>query len=777
MLPTDIKYKDIVLIGGGHAHAIVVKMWGMRPVPGVRLTLISKDPATPYSGMLPGLVAGHYDIQQTHIDLYRLCSWANVRFICASVTSLNTVEKCISLAQRPDINYDILSINTGSTPNIAHTSGAAEFATAVKPVSQFYRQWQQLQQKMQAATKVLNIALVGAGAGGFELIMAMQHASKAQCKYADKAGQQPHQFHWIISGDTVLRGHNKAVQAQALRQCQRAGIKVHFNFLVDRVSADAIVGKTPANGETNSLAVDEVIWCTAAAAAVWPAKAGLALDEQGFIAIEDTLQCCSDPDIFAAGDVATQINSPRPKAGVFAVRQGPVLFANLTRAILQKPLQQHRPQHKFLSILACGDKQAIASRGAISMTGNWVWRLKDKIDQQFMNKFNQLPDKPAMSLKPCDPILLDKPVDFLTQLLGSDNSDSEKMRCGGCGAKVGSDILSETLHKVTTDIPVCHREDVIIGLEAPDDAAVISTQGQALAQSVDQFRSIIDDPYLFARIATNHALSDLHAMASQAQSALSIVAMPFAGEAIQKRELYQLMYGVIEELNRAGCTLTGGHTSEALELSLGLTVNGLVNPEALKTKRGVNIGQQLIITKPIGTGVIMAAHMQAKATGEAVQQCIETMLSSNGEAATILTGFGCTAMTDLTGFGLIGHLLEMLKSSQLQCNLLLEKIPTITGAQQLSDLGFSSSLLEKNIAARRAIKDEQHWRKLPQYPLLFDPQTSGGLLAWVDQDQAIACIEALQVAGYSSACIIGEAVADTADPAMLNLKTYINLSH
>ncbi|MCJ8299082.1 MAG: selenide, water dikinase SelD, partial [Pseudomonadales bacterium] len=733
MLQTDIKYKDIVLIGGGHAHAIVVKMWGMRPTPGVRLTLISKDIATPYSGMLPGLVAGHYDIQQTHIDLFKLCSWANVRFVCASVSALNTADKCISLTGRPDINYDILSINTGSTPNIYQTSGAAEFATGVKPVSEFYQKWLQLQQKLQQASQVLNIALVGAGAGGFELIMAMQHAYK---KHSLQSDQLAHQFHWIVSGEQVLSGHNKNVQAQALQQCQRAGIKVHFNFLVKQVKTDAIIGENPATGKNHVLAVDEVIWCTAAAAATWPAKAGLALDEQGFFAIEDTLQCCSDPDIFAAGDVATQINSPRPKAGVFAVRQGPVLFKNLSRAILQKPLQQHKPQLKFLSLLACGGQRAIASRGVLCIAGNWVWRWKNKIDRQFMDKFNQLPDKPAMSVKSCDPILLDKPVTFLAQFLNPADSDSEKMRCGGCGAKVGGDILSQTLNKVTTDIPVYQRADIIIGLESPDDAAVISTNGQALAQSVDQFRSIIDDPYLFARIATNHALSDLYAMASQAQSALSIVAMPFAGEDIQKRELYQLMYGVIEELNRAGCTLTGGHTSEALELSLGLAVNGLVNPDTLKTKRGVNVGQQLIITKPIGTGVIMAAHMQAKANGNAVQQCLDTMLSSNGAAANILANFGCTAMTDLTGFGLIGHLLEMLKSSELQCNLSPEKIPVIAGAQQLSDRGFSSSLLEKNIAARRALKDEPRWRELAKYPLLFDPQTSGGLLAWVDIDQA-----------------------------------------
>ena len=740
---SDTKYRDIVLIGGGHAHALVVKMWGMRPLPGVRLTLISNAVDTPYSGMLPGLISGEYRIEETHIDLFKLCSWAGVRFICAKVTQLNCQQKSISLQQRPAIEYDIVSINTGSTPDIAETAGAAEYACAVKPISQFYQQWQQLLVRMQQADQPLQIAMVGAGAGGFELICAMHSAWQKN----QSAEQQAHKFHWVVAGKRILSGHNERVQKQAIDYCQKMHIDIHYEFKVEKVTLDSIISKATVNTTSSkTLRTDMVIWCTGVSPAKWPGTAGLALDERGFIAVDDCLRSLSHPEVFAAGDVATQVASPRPKAGVFAVRQAPVLFDNLCRAILQRPLKKHRPQQHFLSLLATGNQQAIASRGPWCISGHFIWRIKDHIDRTFMRKLNVLPERPSMKIQACSPVLLDK------------DHQHDTMRCGGCGAKIASSILSNTLKKVTTDLPLYARDDIIIGLESPDDAAIISTAGKALAQSVDQFRSIIDDPYLFAKIATNHALSDLHAMACDPQSALSMVAMPFAGSQIQKRELYQLSYGIIETLNQAQCTLIGGHTSEATELSLGLTVNGLVDIQTLKTKTGISAGQRLILTKPIGTGVIMAAHMQAIAPGAIVQQCLHNMLQSNRDAATILKRYQVSAMTDLTGFGLIGHLLEMLRDSSLECHINIAAIPLLMGASDLSRQGIASSLYTKNLEASVAIANIEHWQQHPVYPLLFDPQTSGGLLAWVNADVVEQCLSQLQAEGYHSAAVIAQAL-------------------
>jgi selenide,water dikinase len=450
------------------------------------------------------------------------------------------------------------------------------------------------------------------------------------------------------------------------------------------------------------------------------------------------------------GDVATQINYPRPKAGVFAVRQGPTLYKNLCRIILKKPLKAHRPQAQFLSLLATGNKHAIASKGGLFLKGDWVWKWKNHIDNKFMNMLKQFPSMKSKHNITVDPVLLDEYTTNLSKHNSTQNSSTEIMRCGGCGAKVSSNVLSSTLKKVTQDIQVITREDVLIGLDSPDDAAVIDTHNQALAQSVDQFRSLIDDPYLFARIATNHSLSDLHAMASTPQSALSIVAMPHASDVILQRELYQLTYGVIEELNKAGCSLTGGHTSEAAELSLGLCVNGLVDKNSIKTKTGIKKDERLIITKPLGTGVIMAAHMQQKADGDDVLSCLNTMLQSNQQAGQIFKRFQCSAMTDITGFGLIGHLLETLKGSDYLCHIDLSKIPLLPGALALSKQGIKSTLFDKNAQAQQYIDNYDQHKKHDAYALLFDPQTSGGLMAWVANEHSTDCIQALKKAGYEA---------------------------
>ena len=732
-------YKDIVLIGGGHAHAIVIKMWGMRPIPGVRLTLISSTVDTPYSGMLPGLVSGHYSFEQTHIDLFTLCSWAGVRFICAEVTNLKAEQKSIELHNRPNIEYDFVSINTGSTPNINQTPGAAQFATGVKPISQFYQKWLSLKDKLASTQQPLKIALVGAGAGGFELLLAMHHRAK------QLNANNSHEFHWIVSGKNVLVGHNQKVQQQAIELCKARNIKVHFNFNVAQVTAQSLISNST---QALTIPIDEVIWCTAASPAKWPEKAGLDITDHGFIAIDDQLRSTSHQDIFAVGDVATQIANPRPKAGVFAVRQGPVLFKNLRRAILQKPLLKHKPQQHFLSLLATGDKQAIASRGALFMKGALMWRYKNHIDIKFMDSLQKLAPKKQMTHEKCDPILFDQAK---KQALAANPS---QMRCGGCGAKVSSDILRTTLKNISSKVTTQSKKSVVIGLDSPDDAAVIDPQQQLLVQSIDQFRAIIDDPYLFAKITVNHALSDLYAMNCQAHSALAVVAMPFASKAVQQRELYQLMYGVIEQLNSANCTLIGGHTSEASELSLGLSVNAFTDKEQLATKKGVGENQVLIITKAIGTGVIMAGHMQHIAKGNAVQNCIDTMLQSNLAAANILASFNCSAMTDITGFGLIGHLLEMLRGSSIKCQLTLSSLPLIEDALRLSQQGVQSSLYPQNRDQLQNIDLPTKISRHENFPFLFDPQTSGGLLSFIDKADAPTCITALKQAGYDDSCVI-----------------------
>jgi len=727
--------KDIVLIGGGHAHALVIRMWAMNPVPGLRLTLISPQVHTPYSGMLPGLVAGHYSFEQTHIDLVRVCAWAKVRFIQASASAIDATNKTITLSERPDIGYDVCSVDIGSTPN-QKIEGCEEFAVPVKPISRFYRHWQTLQHELLNHKKnsPLKVAIIGGGAGGIELITAMEHwATSNHCQA---------QFCLISRGDQLLADSPKSVQKNVKRHLAHNNIELHLGFESQSITASHIHSKQ------QKIAYDKVFYCTQASAADWLKQSPLDLTADGFIQVNDQLQSTSHENLFAAGDIAHQAAHPRPKAGVYAVRAAPVLFNNLINYALNKPLKSFKPQSNFLSLLALGDKVALGSRQAFSFSGKWVWRWKDHIDVKFMNLFHDLP-KMAMD----ETVQLDA---HLQQKMGIKDIHELAMRCGGCGGKVGASVLADVLNQLT---PYEHR-DVLVGLKSPDDAAVLNIpDGQKLVQTIDHLKTLMDDPYLFGQLSALHALSDAFAMNATPHSAQALVQLPLAQEAIQSRDMLQLMSGAVKVLNEHECALVGGHTSEDSQLNLGFCINALAQQKDLLHKQGSSLGQVLILTQPLGTGALFAAHMRGMANGIDINKALSYMLQSNQLAAQVFHSVNASACTDVTGFGLLGHLVEMLKGCELGAQLHMENIPALGGSLEVMADGIYSSLQPQNARLRRAIYNQDSFVNHPKYPLLFDPQTCGGLLATVDAADAQECLTALKAKGFGEACIIGEIIA------------------
>ncbi|MGD8643070.1 MAG: selenide, water dikinase SelD, partial [Chromatiales bacterium] len=301
------------------------------------------------------------------------------------------------------------------------------------------------------------------------------------------------------------------------------------------------------------------------------------------------------------------------------------------------------------------------------------------------------------------------------------------------------------------------RDDVLIGLHAPDDAAVVSVPpDKVMVHTVDFFRAIVDDPYLSGKIAANHSLGDVFAMGAEPQTALAIVTLPYGLEAKLEDTLNQLLTGALEVLDAAGTALVGGHTGEGAELALGFAINGLVDPDRVLSKGGMQPGDRIILTKPVGTGTLFAADMRHKAKGPWIQDALRSMLLSNQEAARCLHRHRATACTDLTGFGLLGHLVEMVKPAGVDATLDLSAIPLLDGAQETVAMGITSSLQPQNVRLRRAIRDLETVADDPRYPLLFDPQTAGGLLASVPADTAEACVAELKRAGYDRTAIIGD---------------------
>ena len=703
---------DILLVGGGHAHVEVLRRFGMRPEPGVRLTLVAREPLTPYSGMVPGLTAGHYGHDEAHIDLAPLATFAGARLVLGEVHALDPVRREVQVAGRPSIGFDLASLDIGSEPSTAGIEGA-EHALAVKPVDRFLEGWSRIETQVIEAGGNFRLLVVGAGAGGVELALSLRH--RLRTRLSD-GGLPPHRPQVAIASadDHILPAHARPTRRRLSRALAADGIKVLTGRRIRAVGPDAAV-----DDRGRRVPCDAAILVTPGAPAPWVAAAGLATDRSGFLRVGPTLQSVSDPAILAAGDVADFSPRRLAKAGVYAVRQGPVLAANLRNLANGRPPRPYRPQSRVLALISTGRKRAVVSWGGLSLSGGWAWRWKDRIDRRWIAKYRDLPTMQGAS--------------------PGAGEEAPEMRCGGCGAKIAADVLS----RVLADLDIPSRPDVLVGLG--DDAAVVAPPpGQVSVRTADQFRAFIDDPWLFGRIAANHALGDLYAMGAAPATALAMVTLPHAPAGKLERDLRDLMSGALEVLNAAGCILVGGHSAEGAELSLGFALDGYGAREELTRKGGLRPGDVLMLTKPLGTGILLAAHMRRACRASWLDAALAAMQQSSCGAAAVLRAHGARAVSDVTGFGVAGHLGEMLRASGASATIDTRSLPLLPGVGALSAKGFRSTLHDANAFMADG-----------GAPVLFDPQTAGGLLAGIPPSRAADCLSSLHGAGFGGAAIIG----------------------
>ena len=378
----------IVLVGGGHSHVGVLRSFGLRPLANVRLTLISTDTHAPYSGMLPGYVAGHYSHSDVHIDLQRLAKFAGAALCHDEVIGIDRQAQTVLCRNAAPIRYDYLSLNIGATPQVARVPGALEHSVPVKPIVRFNQRWLALLERVRRHAGPTTIAVVGAGAGGVELLLAMQYRLMREL-HALGRNADALRFHLVTQSADILPTHNAGVRRRFRAVLVERGVQVHVNTDVCEVQAGRL---RAASGVV--IDADEIIWVTQAGGAPWLAGTGLALDDGGFVQVNEHLQSVTDPRIFAAGDVASMVGHPLEKAGVFAVRQARPLTDNLRASVLGQPLVVFRPQRKWLALISTGNRYAVASRGAIGFAGSWVWHWKDGIDRRFMRRFSDPPGMP-----------------------------------------------------------------------------------------------------------------------------------------------------------------------------------------------------------------------------------------------------------------------------------------------------------------------------------------------------------------------------------------------
>jgi len=726
MIPSAPIATDIVLLGGGHAHVHVLLAFAMKPAPGIRLTLVARDLETPYSGMLPGVVAGLYTRAQAHIDLAKLCAATGTRLIHGEATGLDRAAKRVTLRDRPPVAYDLVAIDVGIEPALDRIEGARAHGIAVKPIGSLLEKFDDLRQRCLEPDGPRRIAVIGGGAGGVELLLSVRSRLRAEASAPDDLSFA------LVTADEILASHNARVRDAFRRGFRERGIGLHENRAVRAIRPGAIEVD---GGEP--VAADAVLVTTQAAAPGWLRDIGLPLDAGGFLRVGPTLQSTGDPDVFAAGDCAA-LADPRPKAGVFAVRAGPPLAENLRRRARGEATRPWTPQKSHLALISTGERYAVASRGGFKAEGAWLWTLKDWIDRRWMRMYQDT-DR-----------LLAKMQTLPASAASSPARSPEAMRCGGCAAKVGPGPLSRALARLPS--PAVDGA-VVVGLGAPDDAAILEPHpGRQLVQTVDFFRAFIDDPYVFGQVAANHALNDVFAMGAAPRHALAIAMVPHGPSAKVEEALFQMLAGARECFDAEGVALVGGHSSEGAELALGFSVTGDVAPGQALRKSGLRPGDALVLTRPIGTGILFAAAMRARAPAPAIEAALAEMRRSNRAAAEILAAHGATAMTDVTGYGLAGHLGEMLAASEVSATLALDRIPAWPEAVALARAGIASTLLPENLALRTLIAGAPAPADLA---LLFDPQTAGGLLAGVAADREGDCVLALLEAGYTMAATIG----------------------
>jgi len=689
--------KELVLVGGGHAHALVLRRWGMRPVPGARLTLINPGPSAPYTGMLPGHIAGHYDRDSLEIDLVRLARFAGARLILGSVDAIDPVARRVSVPGRAPLAYDLLSIDIGITSDMADLPGFAEHGVAAKPLARFADRWE----AFCAGDGPARIAVVGGGVAGVELALACAERMKGLGRAAEIT---------VIEKGTVLEG--VASRNRLLDALESYGITQ-----IEGVTPVAVTAAAVRLEDGRTIASDLTIGAAGAVPQAWLARCGMEMKD-GFLVVDDQLRSVSHPEVYGAGDCVHLRHAPRPKAGVYAVRAAPVLAWNLRADLTGTQRRPFRPQREFLKLVSLGAKDAVADKAGYALSGRLMWRWKDWIDQRFMDRFRHLPAMPPA-------------VPPAGAARGVAQELAGPAPCGGCGAKLGAGALSG-----------------LLGGQPGDDAAVIAVGGARQVISTDHLRGFTEDPALVARAAAVHAMGDIWAMGAKPQTALATVILPRMATRMQGAWLDEVMAAARAVFDGEGVAVVGGHSSMGAELTLGFTVTGLLEGDPI-TLAGARPGDALILSRSIGTGVALAAEMRMLATGAEVAATWAQMATPQGTAAAILSR-AAHAMTDVTGFGLAGHLGNICAASGVGAEVTLEAIPLLPGALRLSRAGVRSTLHPQN---RAALEGRVEAPDTPLGALVFDPQTAGGMLAAVPEAKAAGLVADLRAAGLDAARI------------------------
>ena len=698
---------DLVLIGGGHSHIMLMMDLSKKPIQGNRITLISNEIDVPYSGMIPGFIEGIYTWRETHIDLYKLCFKLDIRFIFSEVLEISAINKEIILKNRPKIKFDVLSINTGIQSSNKNIKGAHKYSIPVKPISKLSHNF------LTEIKKYNYIAFIGGGPASVELALGLQKRFKninSNFKIS------------IITGkNKLLNSFPKKTQKVAKKTLQNSQINVIEKLEVIEVKKDKLIFS-----DKSELKIDKSILSTNAMAPIWIKKSDITLNSKNFIIVNDKFQTNFNY-VFAAGDIVDFNNQNLNKSGVFAVKSGKPLAKSIRGFIQKKSPVPYTFNKNYLSIIGLSNGLAIATKYNFTFTSKFSFVLKKFIDQNFVKKFNNLNQDNYYTLTN-----LFKIFDFIIQK-NNKNIHDHQMQCRGCAAKVDFNTLKTTLSK-----------DIITSSE---DAINISKDPN-LYQSVDMINSIVSDPYILGKIAANHAISDIVAVNSSLVSALMILQLPYSSSEINSRDLEQVTTGANEILKLANCSIGGGHTMIGKDKDpvIGFSVIGEKKKVHLnKTIPKIKVNDILILTEKIGSGIIFSGINNDIIDSYYQIEVVNQMSKGNINFSKISEKLKILSMTDITGFGLLNHLLNLIKRDSGKTGLTIypDKVPIFNGVAEALSKNVRSSLFDKNFEAAQKDLIYDREKKLID-EILYDPQTVGGLAFIIPKEEKIKQIKILR---------------------------------
>ncbi len=678
----------------------------MNTIKGLHTILINENFEATYSGMTPGYIHKDFSKKEISIDLQRLCFNAGATFIRDKVIKIETNYQKLELQSLPSVHYDLLSINTGS---ISNTKGIkiknSSKCFFVKPISLLVKNLSEIDQILK--NKKSKIAIIGGGVASYELAFSLLRRYENNLEIN-------------IIGKNILKEKNLNKKT-----------KKYLKKISNNLGIKEIQGEVVSISETHLTLKNGVIFecdlslvSSGADIETWLSESSLNKDENGFIAVNGNLLSTNDESIFVTGDACSLENNFRPKSGVMAVRQGEVLKENIFYKLTGRPLIKFRPQKNWLYLVGTYENYALLNYFFLSFHGRWCWKLKEWIDKGFIKKF-KFTNNISMSKKN----------------LELEKSKNIKMYCQGCGSKVSKNTLVNFLNAENSNPEL-------------SDSSIINTSSSSLLQSIDHIKLFTSlNPYDFGIISYLHSQNDILSSGGSVQTLSVSQALPFSEGIIESFYMEYFMKGIKSESIKDNSVIVSGHSYQSKEPGITITMNGVFEKQISK-----NQGQEndlIYLSKPLGTGYLLAAYFNNSDFLSSIdfQNLLEWLKKGNSKASEISKSFKSNITTDISGFGLASHLLDICKSSKLSAEIKLNEEILINKnigiLENFKSTGFnnnySSSVNEILISNSNKLKN-----------ILYDPQTNGPLLLTINKNDQVEFEKKFQLKLGFSPILIGK---------------------